>query len=217
MLRFIPEKNRDGSLRVLCLGAHGDDIEIGCGATILRLAREFPGLSATWVVFSADDRREEECRASAGDFLAEARSREVVIERFRDGFFPSLFGPIKERFEDLKREVSPDLVFTHSRDDAHQDHRILSELAWNTWRDHAILEYEIPKYDGDLGRPGLFVTLDEPTARKKSSLIVHHFKSQMHRSWFREDVFLSLMRLRGVESRSPGGYAEAFTCRKLAL
>lgn len=204
-------------MAVLCLGAHGDDLEIGCGATMLRLAEEYPRLAVTWVVFSADDCREPEARASAGAFLETAHAARIVVERFRDGFFPSLTGSLKERFEGLKRELDPDLIFTHFREDAHQDHRVISELTWNTWRDHAILEYEIPKYDGDLGRPNFFVALQEDVARKKASLIVRHFASQAAKPWFSEEVFLALMRLRAVESRAPGGFAEAYHCRKLLL
>lgn len=217
MLRFTPEKDRNAELAVLCLGAHGDDLEIGCGGTLLRLAEEYPRLAVTWVVFSADDRREPEVRASAGAFLEQAHAARVVVERFRDGFFPSLAGGLKERFERLKREVDPDLIFTHCREDAHQDHRVICELTWNTWRDHTILEYEIPKYDGDLGRPNFFVAFQEDVARKKASLIVRHFASQAAKPWFSEEVFLALMRLRAVESRAPGGFAEAYHCRKLVL
>lgn len=184
---------------------------------MLRLAEEYPRLAVTWVVFSADDCREAEARASAGAFLEKVHAARVVVERFRDGFFPSLAGNLKERFERLKSEVDPDLIFTHFREDAHQDHRVICELTWNTWRDHAILEYEIPKYDGDLGRPNFFVALQEGVARKKASLIVRHFGSQAAKPWFSEEVFLALMRLRAVESRAPDGYAEAYHCRKLVL
>jgi LmbE family N-acetylglucosaminyl deacetylase len=217
MLRFTPGKDRNGALELLCIGAHGDDLEIGCGGTILRLAEEFPGLSVTWVVLSADERRARETRSSASELLEAVRAKRIAVEGFRDGFFPSSIGEIKEYFERLKRSVAPDLVFTHFGGDAHQDHRIVCELTWNTWRDHAVFEYEIPKYDGDLGRPNIFVPLDETLARKKVSLITRHFESQSHRPWFAEDVFLSLMRLRGIEARSAGGYAEAFYCRKLVV
>lgn len=217
MLRFQPAKTRDEPIEVLCLGAHGDDIEIGCGGAIIRLAEEHPSLSVTWIVLSSGGDRKEEILASARAFLDKARSTRILIETFRDGFFPSLAGPIKEYFERRKLDVSPDLIFTHARDDAHQDHRLVSELTWNTWRDHAILEYEIPKYDGDLGRPNLYVSLDEALARQKASLIRAHFASQAKRAWFTEDVFLAIMRLRGVESRSSGGFAEAFHGRKLVV
>lgn len=217
MLRFTPDKNRSAELTVLCLGAHSDDLEIGCGGTILRLAEEYSRLAVTWVVFSADDNREPEARLSAGAFLEKAYSSRIVVEQFRDGFFPSLAGVLKERFEGLKREVDPDVIFTHFREDAHQDHRVICELTWNTWRDHAILEYEIPKYDGDLGRPNFYVALEESIARKKASLILRHFESQAAKPWFSEDTFLALMRLRAVESRAPGRFAEAYHCRKIVI
>lgn len=202
--------------RVLALGAHADDIEIGCGATLLALQRSHE-LEVTWIVLSAEGERETEARASADLFLAEASERTVVCHGFRDGFLPYVGGEVKEVFERLKRDLDPQLILTHSRADLHQDHRLVCELTWNTWREHLILEYEIPKYDGDLGSPNVFVPVGEDLARRKTELLGHVFASQRDRHWFGEELFLGLMRVRGMEARSPTGYAEAFTCRKLSL
>lgn len=202
-------------LTILCLGAHSDDIEIGCGGTVLRLAAQYPGSTFHWVVFSAAGIRETEARQAATLFAGNAL-RETALKAFRDGFMPFFGAEVKQVFEELKR-VSPDLIFTHNRADAHQDHRLLSELTWNTFRDHLILEYEIPKYDGDLGRPNVFVPLETETYQKKVSYLMEAFPSQRPKDWFEESTFLSLMRLRGMECRAPSGYAEAFYCRKLVL
>jgi LmbE family N-acetylglucosaminyl deacetylase len=202
---------------VLCLGAHCDDLEIGCGGTVMKLAEADPSLQVTWVVFSSNDAREAEARVAADEMLRDVKRREVIIKRFRDGFFPSLIGEIKEQFEAIKRTVSPDLVLTHWRGDLHQDHRTIGELTWNTFRDHLILEYEIPKYDGDLGAPNFFVCLDEPLARRKVDTITQSFPSQKGRTWFSDDLFWALMRLRGMEANAPSRYAEAFYCRKVTL
>src|SRR5216684_6096625 len=207
----------DAALQILCLGAHSDDIELGCGGTLLKLQAEHPCVSVHWVVFSADEQRACEAHRSVGLFLKPTTRRQVVVHSFRDGFFPSLWGEIKEHFEDLKTQVSPDLVFTHYRGDRHQDHRVVSDLTWNTFRDHLILEYEIPKYDGDLRQPNLFVPLDSDVCDRKVRYILDIFKSQHMKPWFRQDTFLSLMRLRGMECNAPSGYAEAFYCRKLVL
>jgi LmbE family N-acetylglucosaminyl deacetylase len=203
--------------RLLLLGSHSDDIEIGCGATLLALTRTHPGLDVTWVVLGAHDEREAEARASGNVFLESAAKSSVVVHGFRDGFFPYVGGEVKDFFEELKRSVDPDIIFTHSRHDLHQDHRLVCELTWNTWRNHLILEYEIPKYDGDLGAPNVFVSVPEELARRKAELIVRLFGSQASKHWFDEELFLGLMRVRGMEGGSPSGYAEAFTCRKLAL
>lgn len=202
--------------RLLCLGAHCDDIEIGAGGTLLRLAEE--GLQEVcWVVFSSDEKRAAEARAGAEVFLAGVPTKTVVVHSFRDGFLPQAWGEVKEACERVKREFSPDVVLTHARQDLHQDHRIVSELTWNTFRDHLILEYEIPKYDGDLGSPNFFVCLDEETARRKARGILACYASQGGKAWMQDETFLSLMRLRGVESNSPGRYAEGFYCRKLTV
>jgi LmbE family N-acetylglucosaminyl deacetylase len=202
---------------VLCLGAHCDDIEIGAGGTIARLVEEHPGLSVTWVVFCSTDLRAREARASAEAMLAGVKSREIVVQAFRDGFLPYQGGEVKEAFEALKNRATPDLILTHYRADLHQDHRLVSELTWNTFRDHFILEYEIPKFDGDLGAPGVFVPLDDAQVRRKTDHVLRSFPSQAARSWFTEETFRAILRLRGVESNAPGGYAEAFYCRKLLL
>jgi LmbE family N-acetylglucosaminyl deacetylase len=260
--------------RVLCLGAHCDDIEIGCGGTLLKLlgARadsdwtgaeddaegepesaeagpsgeprplfrpdaavssrsraggpvrtaeppppEASDLEVTWVVFSSNEARAAEARKGAHLFLEGAARRNVVVHGFRDGFLPHHWAEVKDAFERLKRETAPDLIFTHYRHDLHQDHRIVSELTWNTFRDHLILEYEIPKYEGDLGAPNAFTHLDETVARRKAAGILECYRSQAGHSWFTEETFLSLMRIRGVESNAPGRFAEAFHCRKLLL
>jgi LmbE family N-acetylglucosaminyl deacetylase len=203
--------------RVLALGAHSDDLEIGCGGTIMRLAESGQISEARWVVFSGDERRADEARAAAGRFLADVPDVELVLERFRDGFFPYDGGGLKNAFERLKGSFQPDLVFTHRRSDAHQDHRLVAELTWNTWRDHLVLEYEVPKYDGDLRAPNVFVELPESICRRKVEAIVDGFPSQADRHWFTEDVFWSLLRLRGLESCASTGYAEGFECRKLTL
>jgi LmbE family N-acetylglucosaminyl deacetylase len=203
-------------LRVLALGSHSDDIEIGCGGTLLRLVESRPTVAVHWVVLSGEGERGGEARASAERFLEGAALQTIVLRDFRNAFFR--YGPeTKDFFEELKGEVSPDVVFTHSRDDLHQDHRLVSELTWNTFRDHLILEYEIPKYDGDLGSTNLFVPLDEPTCRRKVEAILDGFPSQRGKPWFTADLFLSLMRLRGMECNSPSGYAEAFYSRKAVL
>lgn len=205
-----------GRLQILCLGCHSDDIEIGCGGTILRFAEDYPGAVFHWVVFSANGIRGEEALRAAALFTGN-RLRGPMLRNFRDGFMPFEGAAVKEVFEELKRDLSPDLIFTHYRGDAHQDHRLIAELTWNTFRSHFILEYEIPKYDGDLGKPSVFVPLPAESCRKKADYIVDSFKSQQKKHWFEQETFLSLMRLRGMECNSPSGYAEAFYCRKLTL
>ena len=207
----------EGPLRVLAIGAHADDVEIGCGGTLLRLAETYPDAEIEWVVLSGDGERGEEARRSAADFAAGFASLRVVLGGFRDGFLPYTGEAVKSFFENLKAEVAPDVIFTHQRTDLHQDHRLACELTWNTWRDHLIVEYEVPKYDGDLGAPNLFVPLDGSVATKKIEFLLGHFGSQLDRRWFTEDLFRALLRVRGMESNSPTGLAEAFYCRKLVL
>ncbi len=209
--------NLSGFRNLLLLGAHADDIEIGCGGTILKLVREQPGLNVLWVVFSAEGARSAEARRSTRELLKGAGKQRVIVKDFTASFFPYEARKIKDMFEELKHSFAPDVVFTHYRDDRHQDHRILSDLAWNTWRNHLILEYEIPKYDGDLGIPNVFVEIDEPLCRKKSRHICEFFQTQSNKQWLSEDTFLGLMRLRGIECASRTKYAEAFHCRKLVL
>jgi LmbE family N-acetylglucosaminyl deacetylase len=208
---------RDRGYHVLALGAHADDLEIGCGGTVLRLVAAGAVAEVWWVVLSGDEVRAEEAEASAHAFLDGVPRPNVVLRRFRDGFFPYQGGEVKDFFEQLKLEFQPDLIFTHRRDDLHQDHRLLCELTWNTFRSHLILEYEVPKYDGDLRSPNLFVELSEETCRRKVDTLIRGFPSQAQREWFSEDVFWSLLRLRGFESSASSGYAEGFHCRKIVL
>lgn len=202
---------------VLCLGAHSDDIEIGCGGTILRLIQAYPQLHVCWVVFSATPARATEAVASAEQFLTGVGKRQLIIKEFQDGFFPYTGAAIKHYFEELKQVVSPDLIFTHYRHDRHQDHRVISELTWNTFRNHCILEYEIPKYDGDLGAPNLFVHLDQAIYRRKVDLLLRYFATQANKQWFVAETFCALAQLRGVESKAPHQYAEAFYCHKIIV
>jgi len=204
-------------LHILCLGAHSDDIEIGCGGTVLRLLAERPGSFVHWVVFAAVDERAEEARRSASDFLADAASSEVVLHGFRESYFPYEGALIKDAFEELKRAFSPDLILCHRRNDEHQDHRTIAQLVWNTFRNHLIAEYEIPKYEGDLGNPNVFVPLPGAVAARKVELLFEHFGTQRSRQWFRPETFDGLMSLRGVECAAPDGKAEAFHVRKLVV
>ncbi|MBC8123803.1 MAG: PIG-L family deacetylase [Gemmatimonadaceae bacterium] len=217
MLSLSFSKKAEETYRVLCLGSHCDDIEIGCGGTILKLIEDYPRIEFYWVVFSSNEERAQEALQSANLFLKEASRKQVIIKNFRDSFFPFVAVEIKEYFESLKQEITPDLILTHYRQDLHLDHRLISELTWATFRDHLILEYEIPKYEGDLGQPNFFVPLDKQYCQRKAQYILSIFKTQQEKRWFSEDVFLSLARLRGIESNAPGKYAEAFYCRKLTF
>jgi LmbE family N-acetylglucosaminyl deacetylase len=203
--------------RILCLGAHSDDIEIGAGGTLLTLAGQAPDLEIWWVVFSAPGPRAEEARRSADEFLSGIPDRHVKIGSFRESYFPSEWPSIKDWFEEIKAKFDPEVVFTHYRDDRHQDHRVLSDLAWNTFRNHLILEYEIIKYDGDLGRPNLFVPLSEKLSGRKVELLLKHFQTQASKLWFTRDTFEAMHRIRGIECASTTGRAEAFYCRKLVF
>lgn len=215
MLKVNFEKPGGGTSKILCIGAHSDDIEIGCGGTILRLLAENKDVEMTWVVFCADGRRGAEAEKSAEMFLKNAKKKETEILAFRDGFLPYEGPKVKEYFEQLKETVRPDIIFTHHRHDLHQDHRLISELTWNTYRDHLILEYEIIKYDGDLGTPNCYVHLDAATCEKKIDFIRTCFNTQKAKAWFSDDTFYSILRLRGVESNAPGRYAEGFYGRKI--
>jgi LmbE family N-acetylglucosaminyl deacetylase len=206
-----------GLRQVLCLGAHADDIEIGCAGTVLRLLEENPGLEVRWVVLSAAGDRAAEAGSSAAALLQGAGRVDVRVADFRETYFPYLGGEVKAYVAALGAGFEPDLVLTHWREDLHQDHRLVSELTWNTFRDHLILEYEIPKWDGDMGRPSIFVPLEQDVADRKIAHLVAAFPSQSGRDWFDPEVFRGLLRLRGMEARSPSGYAEAFHCRKLVL
>lgn len=209
--------NAGSPLRILCIGAHSDDIEIGCGGTILRLCAEHPHVEVRWVVLSAVGERAEEARESAAVFLRSAARREVMISDFRDGFFPYDGARIKEYFEELRRGFEPDLILTHQRSDLHQDHRTVSELTWNTFRAHLILEYEIPKYDGGLGSPNLFVPLTREVQAEKVETLMTVFRTQRGKHWFSPETFTGLMRLRGVESAAETGFAEGFHARKVVF
>jgi LmbE family N-acetylglucosaminyl deacetylase len=214
-LNFQPRAG--AKLEILCLGSHADDIEIGCGGTILRLAEQYPGCVFHWAVFSAIGVREEEARRAASLFVGPSALRGPLLKTFPDGFMPFVGAELKTIFEELKKTVSPDLIFTHYRKDAHQDHRQVAELTWNTFRDHLILEYEIPKYDGDVGQPNTFIPLEPEIYQKKVRYIMDAFRSQHTKRWFQQETFLSVMRLRGMECNAPSGYAEAFHCRKIVV
>jgi LmbE family N-acetylglucosaminyl deacetylase len=216
MLALDLPRKAAGPLKILCLGAHSDDIEIGCGGTILRLLTSQQEIEIVWVVFGAGGKREEEARGSAALFLSQAHNKNIIVKSFRDSFFPSEGAQIKSFFEELK-PISPDLIFTHYRKDAHQDHRLIEELTWNTFRNHFILEYEIPKYDGDMGQPSVFVPLDKEIYEKKVRYLMEAFETQRSKQWFDKETFFGLMRLRGMECVAPSGYAEAFYCRKLVF
>ncbi len=203
-------------LRILCLGAHSDDIEIGCGGSVLTLLAAHPGSTVRWVVWSGDAARQAEARASAADFLAKAGERDVRTLGFRESYLPYDGAAIKAAFE-AQADFAPDLIFTHRESDRHQDHRLIAELTWNTFRDHLILGYEIPKWDGDLTTPQAYLPLDARLSREKCRLLAKHFASQAGRHWFDEELFLGLMRMRGVECRAPSGYAEGFDARKFVL
>ncbi len=217
MLRLGFEQNSRRTLQVLCLGAHSDDIEIGCGGTVLELLRTRRNLEFHWVVFSSGADRDLEARRSAGLFLKGAAKQNVDVLDFRNSFFPNEGIKLKEFFEDLKTRLSPDLILTHTRDDLHQDHRTINQLTWNTWRNHLILEYEIPKYDGDLGSPNFFVPFDRKICQRKIKHLMACFATQRNKHWFTQDTFQGLMRLRGIEANSSGRFAEGFYSRKLVL
>ncbi|MBX3429785.1 MAG: PIG-L family deacetylase [Hyphomonadaceae bacterium] len=203
------------TLRVLALGAHSDDIEIGAGGAILSWIASGAEVSVEWCALSAPGERADEARASALEFLSGAARADIHLGQFRDGYFPAERTAVKDWVEGLKRLEKPDVVLCHQRNDAHQDHRMVCELAWNTFRDHLILEYEIPKWDGDLGQPNVYVPLSEDVLAKKIELLHKHFGTQRSKAWFDDETFRGLARLRGVECRER--YAEAFFARKLLL
>ena len=214
-LRFAARTDRPTS--ILFLGAHCDDIEIGCGGTILRLRESMPEAEIRWLIFSSNEERRREAMESADRFLGERSRSSVRIESFRDGYLSYAGDRVKDVFEEVKREGSPDLIFTHHRHDLHQDHRLVNELTWNTWRDHVILEYEIPKYDGDLGQPNVFVAISPEQVERKIKTVLEVFGSQTSKPWFDADTLSAILRLRGVESNAPERYAEGFYARKLLL
>lgn len=205
------------TLRLLCLGAHCDDIEIGGGATVLKLLGQFPGASVRWVVFTGSPARQAEAKSAAAALLAAAGERRVDLHSFRESYLPQAWGAVKEEFERLKAEFSPTVILTHAMADHHQDHRVVAELTWNTFRDHLVLEYEIPKYEGDIGNPNLFVPVTAAQAETKVAVLAECFATQRTRQWFDPATFLGLMRLRGIGCNAPSGYAEAFTVRKMVM
>jgi LmbE family N-acetylglucosaminyl deacetylase len=217
MLPLQLTKRSGANYRILCLGAHSDDIEIGCGGSILELLQRHRRIEFYWVVFSSGHEREREARRSAGFFLKGAAKQNVLVRDFRNGYFPSIIAEIKDEFEELKKEVFPDLIFTHTRNDLHQDHRVINQLTWNTWRNHVILEYEIPKYDGDLSAPNFYIPFDRSVGGRKVKHLMDCFKTQRDKHWFTPDTFQGLMRIRGLEANSKGGLAEGFYARKLVL
>ena len=199
----------------MCLGAHPDDIEIGAGGAIQRIIDEIPETDFYWVVFSGNAKRSREAQMSANLLLKNSKANKILIQDFKESYFPFIGSEIKDVFEKLKKDFCPDIIFTHRRGDAHQDHRLISHLTWNTFRDHLILEYEIVKYDGDLKTPTFYVQLSKETVQKKISHIYAFFKTQSAKPWFSDETFRAIMKIRGVESNSPSGYAEAFHCRKI--
>lgn len=217
MIKLLANHYQSPIHQILCLGAHSDDIEIGCGGTVLKLIETFPDLSVFWIVFGATEERKEEAFISANTFLKDVRQKEIVVKDFRDRFFPYLGTEIKEFFDQFSKMVSPDLILTHYRNDLHQDHRLISELTWNAFRNHMILEYEIPKYDGDLGSPNFFVHLSKQIRQRKIAYLMEHFATQSNKHWFTEETFSAILRLRGIESNAPDNYAEAFYARKAVL
>jgi LmbE family N-acetylglucosaminyl deacetylase len=202
---------------VLCLGAHCDDIEIGCGGSLLRWQHEFPNTNFHWVVFAGEEQRAVETRQAAALLCGPAARLKLDILDFRASYFPSQFAALKDTFERIKSETQPDLILTHHLADRHQDHATLAELTWNTWRSCLILEYEIPKYEGDLGHPNFYVPISAATMQQKVTVLMDCFKSQQHRAWFTPDTFTSLARIRGVECAAPGRFAEAFHARKVRV
>jgi LmbE family N-acetylglucosaminyl deacetylase len=212
----LDKRGRGRRLRIMALGAHCDDVDIGCGGATLALLEKYPA-DVTWVVFGSNPVRERELRASARRFLRRAHSSRVIVHRFRDGFFPAQYAQVKEAFETLKQEPDPDLIFSHRRVDLHQDHRIVAELTWNTFRDHLILEYEIPKYEGDLSTPSVYVPLTAAQVQKKIDILWKSYRTQHVKRWFTSDTFRGLMRIRGIESGGPTGWAEGFHASKTLL
>jgi len=215
MFELLFKRDVGTAPQLLLLGAHSDDIEIGAGGTILKLLEEFSDARVYWIVFSANGARAVEAETSANHFLKGAREKRVFVKDFRESYFPYVGDEIKDFFEELKHQFEPDLVFTHFREDLHQDHQTICNLTWNTFRNHTILEYEVPKYDGDLGRPNVYQPLSASICEQKIGYLMESFPSQTVRPWFTEDTFYSLLRLRGIEAQTV--HAEAFYARKLVL
>ena len=216
MLDLAFNSKRNKTLEILCIGAHCDDIEIGCGATLMRLAEERP-ISINWVTLASTQERAAEGRKSARLFLRHVRRSDVRIALFRDGFLPAQWADVKEYFETLKLLPRPDIIFTHARADLHQDHRVANELTWNTFRDHLILEFEIPKFDGGLTQPNCYVPVSRRIVDRKFRQLNRAYVSQRDKAWFDAETIRGLMRLRGLECNAADGYAEAFHARKVRL
>ena len=217
MLGLLPDLSSSRALRVLCIGAHCDDIEIGCGGTLLVLQERYRKITVEWVILSGTPERQREAAAAMAALVKPRARGELLQGAFDDGRFPAWYGEIKEFFESLKGRPAPDVIFCHESADRHQDHRIVNEMVWNTFRDHLVLEYEIMKWDGGLGQPNLYVSVPERLARAKAQALIRNYRSQAGRDWFTRETFMALMRLRGIESRSASGYAEAFHARKIVL
>lgn len=205
-------------LRVLCIGAHSDDIEIGCGGTLLEWMDMRCTLHVTWVVLSAVGARAVEARRSATNLLARAKRVNIVIHGLDDGRFPAYYSEVKNALESVRSHwPDPDVILTHRLEDRHQDHRTVAEVAWQTWRDHLVFEFEIPKYEGDLGQPNVYVPISARNGRRKVEHLMRHFGTQRSKSWFSPETFEGLMHLRAIECRSTSGFAEAFHLRKATL
>jgi LmbE family N-acetylglucosaminyl deacetylase len=217
VLALLPKVKRGVPLRLLCIGAHSDDIEIGCGATILSWLDSFPSVDVTWVVLNGVSERKQEARRSAGAFLMRAKHSRIVFGTFQDGYLPAQYSKAKAFFEKVKKGTEPDIVLTHFLNDRHQDHKLVAELTWNTWRNHLVFEYEIPKYEGDLAQPNGYLPVSEAIAHLKVAHLERFFATQRSKGWFAAENFLALMRIRGLECRSSSGYAEAFHVRKFVL
>lgn len=213
-LTLGPDRNRP--MLALCLGAHCDDIEIGCGASLLELAQRYPNLRFHWCVFASEADRGNESRNAAVALLGPDRVSVEVLD-FRASFLPAQWEPVKNAVQSLRDRFNPDLVFSHRIEDRHQDHRLIAELTWNSFRDHLVLEYETAKFEGDLGQPNLLIPVSAENAERKISVLMEHFPSQLQRTWFDAETFRGLMRIRGVECQSPSRYAEGFTARKMRL
>lgn len=217
MNRICLQPQGGSPLKVLCLGAHCDDIPLGCGGTVLHLAAEYQNLEVRWIVIASTSQRKNEETSAANAFLRDVSNKTIIVKEYRDGFLPYQGGELKEFFEELKASYSPDLILTHYKHDRHQDHRVISELTWNTWRSHVILEYEIPKYDGDMGSPNVLVPLTEQELQSKINILLCSFPSQRDKHWFAGDLFKGLARIRGMEAGGATLYAEGFYASKLCL
>ena len=215
MLDLVLDFNKQRTLRLLCVGAHCDDIEIGCAATLLAMQARAKRLAINWIVLSGSAKRRKETELAMRTLVLAANRGKLLFGDFPDGRFPAVYGEIKDFCERLKRLPDPDLILCHERDDRHQDHRVVNEMIWNTFRDHVVLEYEIPKWDGGLGQPNVYVPVAAKQARAKVNALLKAYGTQKERGWFTRDTFMAMLRLRGIECRSPSGYAEAFHGRKL--